>query len=206
MACAEILADNKGYYAIRGVSEKASQLDIKKAYRRMAKKYHPDRNRTAHAEEMIKRINAAYEVLSDSSNRAQYDRSGLFGDGASAHSGEHFHQHTTTTTTASAAEEAAAEQQEEEGAHYHQQQKQWHEGESGEEEGQQHQIRAERLRAARKERDAATADGDSDGDGRHHHTHYSGPTQIETPKSRFHIIVEPSLCMAFGSCETLAPK
>src|ERR1043165_1025313 len=58
------LTDSKGYYAILGVSEKATQLEIKKAYRRMARKYHPDRNGTAHAEDMIKRINAAYEVLS----------------------------------------------------------------------------------------------------------------------------------------------
>jgi molecular chaperone DnaJ len=155
------LADSKGYYAILGVSERATQLEIKKAYRRLARKYHPDRNGggTAHGEDMIKRINAAYEVLSDHHKRAQYDEGNVEHRAEPEQAPEHFHARSDH--------------------HHHHNQ-------------EQEQTRAERLRG-RKEAAAAT-------------DHYAGPTQIETPKSRFHIIVEPSLCMAFGSCETLAPK
>lgn len=152
------MADSKGYYATLGVSEKATQLEIKKAYRRLARKYHPDRNSTAHAEDMIKKINAAYEVLSDGHKRGHYDKDGF----------------------EKAAEPGPAPDVHEHHEHAHEHAHEEHE-----------QTRAERLKH-RKET-AATE-------------HYHGPTQIETPKSRFHIIVEPSLCMAFGSCETLAPK
>lgn len=190
MLAQQILADSKGYYAILGVSEKASQLEIKKAYRHLAKKYHPDKNNAAHAEEMIKRINAAYEVLSDSSRRSQYDKSDLFfEDGGTA-----------------AAAAADAQQDWAEGQREHEHEHAAHEARRHRhEEGEDHQTRAERLRAARRRQQAAAAGGDDDGGDESRH-HYSGPTQIETPKSRFHIIVEPSLCMAFGSCETLAPK
>src|SRR3712207_8603767 len=58
--------DSKGYYAVLGVSEKASYKQIKYAYRRLARKYHPDRNNSVYAEEMIKKINTAFEVLSRS--------------------------------------------------------------------------------------------------------------------------------------------
>ena len=71
------MADSKGYYAILGVSEKAGYQEIKRSYRRLARKYHPDRNSSALAEDMIKRINAAFEVLSDESKRSQYDRAGF---------------------------------------------------------------------------------------------------------------------------------
>jgi ferredoxin len=154
------LADSKGYYNILGIQERATQLEIKKAYRRMARKYHPDRNGSSHAEDMIKKINAAYEVLSDIHKRDQYDRDGLDTriEPEPAYEPQEHHAHT---------------------AHSHQE----HE-----------QTRAERLRSKKDAASASTAE------------HYYGPSQIETPKSRFHIIVEPSLCMAFGSCEALAPK
>ena len=57
--------DNQGYYAILGVSQKANFQEIKKSYRRLAKKYHPDRNKSPNAEETIKKINQAFEILSD---------------------------------------------------------------------------------------------------------------------------------------------
>ena len=68
------MTDCKGYYAIFGVSEKVSYKEIRQAYRRLARKYHPDRNDLSLAEEMIKKINAAFEVLSDETKRSQYDR------------------------------------------------------------------------------------------------------------------------------------
>jgi curved DNA-binding protein CbpA len=68
------LTDGSGYYAILGVPERASYYEIKRSYRKLARKYHPDRNSSVHAEEMIKKINAAFEVLSDKDSRARYAR------------------------------------------------------------------------------------------------------------------------------------
>lgn len=65
--------DSKGYYAILGVSEKAKYTEIRAAYRLLAKKYHPDRNNSDFAEDMIKKLNAAFEVLSNREKRRQYD-------------------------------------------------------------------------------------------------------------------------------------
>lgn len=137
------MSDSKGYYAILGVPEKASYHEIKHSYRKLARRYHPDRNRSAHAEEMIKKINAAFEVLSDGDKRSEYDRTGF----------------------------AAIYEPEPEPA-------------------TDVSIRG----AARPQQETVFAD------------FFGGPYYLDMPKGRFHIIVEPSLCMAFGSCETLAPK
>ena len=138
------MTDSKGYYAILGVSEKAGYQEIKRSYRRLARKYHPDRNSSALAEDMIKRINAAFEVLSDESKRRQYDRAG-------------FDSAPEPTTV-----------------------------------DPEPQIERHEARQAAKEQVPAEF--------------FGGPYFLDTPKGRFHVIVEPSLCMAFGSCETLAPK
>lgn len=67
----------KDYYEILGVDQNASETDIKKAYRKLARQYHPDINPgNAAAESRFKEINEAYEVLSDSEKRAKYDRFG----------------------------------------------------------------------------------------------------------------------------------
>ncbi|TDJ80576.1 DnaJ C-terminal domain-containing protein [Campylobacter volucris] len=68
-------------YDTLGVSKNASADDIKKAYRRLARQYHPDINKEPGAEEKFKEINAAYEILSDEKKKAQYDRYGdsIFG-------------------------------------------------------------------------------------------------------------------------------
>ena len=63
----------KTYYEILEVDKKASQEDIKSAYRRLAKLYHPDKNKLPDAEEMFKGIAEAYSVLSDPGKRKQYD-------------------------------------------------------------------------------------------------------------------------------------
>lgn len=135
------MTDSKGYYAIFGVSEKASYKEIRHAYRGLARKYHPDRNNSSFAEEMIKKINAAFEVLSDETKRSQYNRS-KFDD----------------------IPEPVYEPE------------------------------PARSSPAYQINENVVAD------------FFSGPYFLDTPKGRFHIIVEPSLCMAFGSCETLAPK
>ena len=69
--------DYKDYYKILGVERKASEEDIRKAYRKLAMQYHPDRNpNDKQAEDRFKEINEAYQVLSDSKKRAHYDRLG----------------------------------------------------------------------------------------------------------------------------------
>jgi molecular chaperone DnaJ len=71
------MADRKDYYDILGVARDASEEDIKKAYRRMAMKFHPDRNpNDPQAEVRFKEASEAYEVLRDAQKRAQYDRFG----------------------------------------------------------------------------------------------------------------------------------
>src|SRR4030065_1138714 len=73
------MASKRDYYAVLGVSRGASQAEIKRAFRRLAMQYHPDRNREDGAEERFKEVNEAFEVLSDPDRRASYDRFGHAG-------------------------------------------------------------------------------------------------------------------------------
>ena len=66
----------KDYYAILGVPRDAGADDVKKAYRKMALKFHPDKNKASDAEERFKEIAEAYEVLSDKKKREIYDQYG----------------------------------------------------------------------------------------------------------------------------------
>jgi molecular chaperone DnaJ len=66
----------RDYYEVLGVGKDASKDEMKKAYRKLSKKYHPDINKEADADQKFKEISEAYEVLSDDQKRAQYDRFG----------------------------------------------------------------------------------------------------------------------------------
>ena len=75
------MSEKRDLYEVLGVSKDASDAEIKKAYKKLARKYHPDLNRghEKEAEEKFKEVNAAYEILKDPKKRAQYDQ---FGAGA----------------------------------------------------------------------------------------------------------------------------
>lgn len=75
----------KDYYAILGVERTASGEDIKKAYRRLARKYHPDVSKEKNAEEKFKEVAEAYETLKDAEKRAAYDQLGRYRSGQDFH-------------------------------------------------------------------------------------------------------------------------
>ena len=77
--------DYKDYYKILGVERDVSQSEIKRAYRKMARKYHPDVSKEANAEARFKEVNEAYEVLGDEAKRSQYDTLG-----SNYQNGQHF--------------------------------------------------------------------------------------------------------------------
>jgi len=173
--------DSKGYYAIFGVSERASYQEIKRAYRRLARKYHPDRNTSGISDEMIKRINAAFEILSDKDKRHNYD-----------HSEGYEKVHTS------------AEQESDQQADLRKEDSPVHPSNNTYEPSDQSSYNfVDRSDVSRRASNA-----------RNNYVQFaeSGtnstliPGLLDIPKGRFHLIVEPSLCMAFGSCETLAPK
>jgi len=128
------------YYSILGVSEDATLVEIKKSYRFLVKKYHPDRNSGKEIDsEIIKKINIAFEVLSDKNKRLEYD------DLCSEIQKLDLNHYRDKNTTIRNIDESI-----------------------------------ENTTTIRR--------------------------TITIEKSRFKIIIEPSLCMAFGSCEILAPN
>ncbi len=159
------LLDSKGYYAILGVPEKAKYTDIRAAYRLLAKKYHPDRNNSDFAEDMIKKINAAFEVLSNREKRRQYDETD-FNDWS--------HKEDKVVRD-------DVDNNDNMKDHYY-------------------KVHSHRSSYHHNLHENAKINNNSDLDAE------LKTQSIDIPDARFHLTVDPSLCMAFGSCETLAPK
>src|SRR6187200_347256 len=149
--------DSKGYYAILGIPEKAKYNEIRAAYRILAKKYHPDRNNSDFAEDMIKKINAAFEVLSNREKRRQYDETDL----------DNYWSHNEDKVV----------------------------GDDGDNNDNDNNMKYgyENIKINNNNDLGAELKTQSIG-------------LLDIPKGRFHLTVDPSLCLAFGSCETLAPK
>jgi len=81
------MAEKRDYYEVLGVGRGAAADEIKRAYRQLARKYHPDVNREPDAESRFKEITEAYEVLGDAQRRQMYDRFGHAGPGGGAAAG-----------------------------------------------------------------------------------------------------------------------
>ena len=71
------MAEKRDYYEVLGVSKKATDEEIKKAYRTLAKKYHPDTSTEPNAQEKFKEVQEAYETLKDPQKRSMYDQFGF---------------------------------------------------------------------------------------------------------------------------------
>jgi curved DNA-binding protein len=82
------MATYQDYYAILGVGKTATQEEIQRAYRKLARKYHPDINKESSAEEKFKQINEAYEVLGDPDKRTKYDQIGKGWEGQFTNQGD----------------------------------------------------------------------------------------------------------------------
>ena len=159
------------YYSILGVSQYAKYREIKAAYRRLALKYHPDKNSSPFSENTIKIINAAFEVLSDRDKRRQYDEKAIMNNmihkkRAKAQSYSSSHVSSSDSVFSDSRHTSGDDE------YYDTFLKNGNRDESD--------VRLEKVRSA---------------------TNIVGKS-----KGRFHIIIEPALCMAFGSCETLAPN
>ena len=83
----DAMSDKRDYYEVLGVENSASPSELKNSFRRLARKYHPDRSTEPDAEDRFKEIQEAYAVLSDEQKRAQYDRFGHDGPQGSPFSG-----------------------------------------------------------------------------------------------------------------------
>lgn len=183
--------DTKGYYTILGVPETASYREIRAAFRRLAKKYHPDVNSSLYAEETIKKINAAFEILSDKEKRRQYDRIYLNHSITLQKQKEQYTQNDNNTINSNGNFNKSQSKSEDKGSN------DWK------------NIYPNRNFYSSFYNDTEYG-RDKDYSKRSVKPRGSQPSTITSDNldtsDRYEIIVEPSLCMAFGSCETLAPK
>ena len=163
--------DIMNYYAILGVSQYAKYREIKAAYRRLALKYHPDRNSSPVSENSIKIINAAFEVLSDKDKRRQYDEK-LFNNILLHRKKEDTKSRIFSSNAGSSASYSDSDHN---NSHHN-------------------YDNTYLIKGKRNGVDVKSEEGSS------------VRKRFGKTKGRYHITIEPSLCMAFGSCETLAPN
>jgi len=167
-----MLANNiMNYYTILGVSQDAKYREIKAAYRRLALKYHPDRNSSPISENSIKIINAAFEVLSDRDKRRQYDEKAIYNNKANkkkdqTQSSSSSHVNSSNTVYSNFDRTSSD-------VEFH---------------------NTDIKKGNRNETEVKSGK-------------VSSLTNIfHKSIGHIHITIEPTLCMAFGSCEALAPN
>ncbi|MGH9995065.1 MAG: DnaJ domain-containing protein [Nitrososphaeraceae archaeon] len=183
--------DYLGYYKTRGVSEDSSYPDIRKAYRRLAKRHHPDKNTSGHSGDMIKLINAAFEILSDKDKRKQYDvtrpiqNGGLSTEIDVAKKARQSYDGFEIPTRGPnySRESTVYPNQNENQTSTDYAFKEWKHEKFG------------YRQSTRFRKDPSVNIGVQVID-----------EETSKPPAHFHISVEPTLCMAVGSCEVLAPK
>jgi DnaJ-class molecular chaperone len=163
--------DIMNYYTILGVSQDAKYREIKAAYRRLALKYHPDRNSSPISENSIKIINAAFEVLSDRDKRRLYDEKAIYNNKANkkkdqTQSSSSSHVNSSNTVYSNSDRTSSDDE-------FH---------------------NTNRKKGNRNETDVKSGKVSS------------LANIFHKSIGRIHITIEPTLCMAFGSCETLAPN
>jgi len=180
------------YYAILGIARNASYPEIKNAYRKLVKKYHPDRRMTYKHyrssnkssktpdtdETMIKKINEAFEILSDHEKRKKYEgqsKTSTYFDKSSSDAYQKDHHRTTNGSEGSSSS-----------SYYYSPSYSFHD--------KDHNNNTKASTSSFKEKSRKP-----------YNTSYVQES-LSIPKSRYQVTVDSSLCMAFGSCETLAPK
>lgn len=162
--------DDANYYEVLEISRYASQREIKGAFRRLARKYHPDRNSTV-SDDIMKNINIAFEILSDPGKRQQYDETLVVG-----------HPRQSDRSDQNRDSDSSYSQND------------W------------------QVNITSDDSSSQTVSYDNDTDSNSQNRLNAGyeaellGKDDPSLESRYRIIVEPSLCLAFGSCETLAPK
>lgn len=161
------------YYGILAIPVSANQKEIKIAYRRLARKYHPDRNSMV-SDDIMKNINIAFETLSDVNKRQEYDEK------------------------RKKLKSSAINMSQKDGSYYPDQTETVWDSDS------EADIIGDEDQYANKENDSL----ESDNKQTINRTETLDLQNEYSPviQSRYQIIVEPSLCLAFGSCEVLAPK
>ena len=163
--------DHIDFYTILGISQYAKYSEIKVAYRRLALKYHPDRNSSPFAEDAIKRINAAFEILSDKDKRRQYDKAAVFNSISQNKEKNQTQPYSSYTYDNNSVYSDSDHSNT----------------------GNDYDFNLKQ-------------DDKNDADDKSERTTTTTNNILGKSKSRFQIIVEPTLCMAFGSCEILAPN
>ncbi len=163
--------DHIDFYTILGISQYAKYREIKVAYRRLALKYHPDRNSSPFAEDAIKRINAAFEILSDKDKRRQYDKAAVFNSISQNNEKNQTQPYSSYTYDNNSVYSDSDHSNT----------------------GNDYDFNLKQ-------------DDKNDADDKSERTTTTTNNIFGKSKSRFQIIVEPTLCMAFGSCEILAPN
>lgn len=159
------------YYGILDIPISANQKEIKIAYRRLARKYHPDRNSTV-SDDVMKNINIAFETLSDIQKRQEYDEK---------------IKRSKSPTIGMSQEDTFSYQ------------------------NQNQKMRNSDTEVIDYEYQDSKKDDYDSGTGNKPTINPSETVDLQNEfipviQSRYQIIVEPSLCLAFGSCEVLAPK